>query len=191
MDIRNFIDCYIGENIKVLVKTTIIIVLVVVVIVGSIEIYNMTRKDTVQTYTFVTGAQTFHSNLDESSFKNDFQNLSQNISEASLANSSDIDLLITDAVLSYSYYGNQFSWLYPTMDSLDLFESLLREGNMISSCFSRLSRAWSAKKVGDELSFQKHMDTAQNYYDQAIALRVQNNQLINDLVTKLENDIGK
>jgi hypothetical protein len=151
----------------------------------------MTRKDTTQTYTFVTSAQTFHNNLDERDFQDDFQFLSQVITETSPESSSDIDLMIMDALLSYGSYGDQFSWLYPTMDSLDLFESLLREGNLISSCFSRLSRAWLSKKFGDELAFQEHLDVGRDYYNQAIELRAQNKQQINDLLTKLEKDLGR
>ena len=191
MNIRESIDHYIGENTKDLIKTTIIIVLVIVVIVGSIQLYNMARKDTAQTYTFVTSAQTFHGNLDERNFQDDFQYLSQIITESSPESSSDIDLMITDVLLSYGSYGDQFSWLYPTMDSLDLFESLIREGNLISSCFSRLSRAWSSKKFGDELAFQKHLDTGRDYYNQAIELRAQNKQKINDLLAKSEKDLGR
>jgi hypothetical protein len=191
MNIRESIDRYIGENTKDLIKTTVIIVLVIVVIVGSIQLYNMTRKDTTQTYTFVTSAQTFHNNLDERDFQDDFQFLSQVITETSPESSSDIDLMIMDALLSYGSYGDQFSWLYPTMDSLDLFESLLREGNLISSCFSRLSRAWLSKKFGDELAFQEHLDVGRDYYNQAIELRAQNKQQINDLLTKLEKDLGR
>ena len=77
MKIRQFFSRYIGENTKDVIKTTLIIVLIVVVIVGSVQLFSMTRKDTTQTYVFTTSAQTFHNRLDESSLQEDFQFLSK------------------------------------------------------------------------------------------------------------------
>ena len=191
MKIRQFVSRYIGENTKDVIKTTLIIVLIVVVIVGSVQLFSMTRKDTTQTYVFTTSAQTFHNRLDESSLQEDFQFLSKTIDETKPDSSSDLDLLIRDALLSYSAYGDQFTWLYPTMDSLDLFESLLREGRLVSSCFSRLNRAWTSKKAGDELSSQEHLNVALDYYNQAIELRAQNKELISDLLAKTGMDLDR
>lgn len=92
--------------------------------------------------------------------------------------------------LSARGYREQFGWLYPpTTDALEMLRSLVREGQLIQSCYSRLNLAWSQKKSGDELACVQHCEEAQDLFEQAISLREQNKIDLDNLKLQVEHDL--
>lgn len=79
-----------------------------------------------------------------------------------------------NGILSARVYGDQFGWLYPVTDALDILSSLKREGGLLTSCYSKLNLAWSEKKSGHNSSYVEYCEEARQLYEQAMSLRAEN-----------------
>ena len=181
------------QHLSATLKVTIVLVLVVVLITVGIELFSSTRdKGAQQLYDFVTAAKTFHEKIEGSVLLEDFNTLVQLILDETPEDATEISTLIVNGSLSARGYKEQFNWLYPPpTDELEIFSSLIREGQLIQSCYSKLNLAWQKKKSRDELACVQYCEEARELFEKAISLRTQNRIDLDNLQLQAEHNLGQ
>jgi len=182
-----------GDTIRQAAKSTVIAAIVIVAIVLAITAAldlcsSAVRDESEEFYAFVTSARIFHGKIEDKNLLEDIRTLIEIITQESPENSSEIGPSIRQGMLSARGYREQFKWLYPTTDSLELLESLIREGSLIESCYSKLYLAWSEKQSGDELHCAQYLEKVKVFYDEAVSLRDQNKLKLDSLLLQFEQN---
>jgi len=180
-----------GDTIRQEIKSTVIAVIVIVAIVLAIVVAldlwsSAAHEESEELYNFVTAAKVFHGKIDDKNLLEDIRTLIEIVAHESPENSSEIESSIRQGMLSAKGYREQFNWLYPTTDSLELFESLIQEGHLIESCYSKLYSAWSEKQSGDESNCAQYLEKVKGFYDEAVSLREQNKLKLDNLLLQFE-----
>ena len=180
-----------GDTIRQAAKSTVIAAIVIVAIVLAITVAldlwsSAVHEESEELYNFVTTAEIFHEKIEDKNLLEDIRTLIEITAHESPENSSEIESSIRQGMLSARGYREQFNWLYPTSDSLELFESLIREGHLIESCYSKLYLAWSEKQAGDELHCAQYLERVKVFYDEAVSLREQNKLKLDSLLLQFE-----
>lgn len=180
-----------GDTIRQAAKSTVIVTIVIVAIVLAITVAidlwsSVVHDESEELYNFVTAAKIFHEKVEDKNLLEDVRTLIEIVAHESPENSSEIDSSIRQGMLSARGYREQFIFLYPTTDSLELFESLIREGSLIESCYSKLYLAWSEKQAGDELHCAQYLEKVKVFYDEAVSLREQNKLKLDSLLLQFE-----
>ncbi|MBA7714532.1 hypothetical protein ES703_123558 [subsurface metagenome] len=174
---------------KPTVITTIVIVAIVLAITVALDLWSSAVHDkSEELYDFVTAAKIFHEKIEGKNLLEDIRTLIEIVAHESPENSSEIESSIRQGMLSARGYREQFNWLYPTTDSLELFESLIREGSLIESCYSKLYLAWSEKQSGDESHCAQYLEKVRVFYDEAVSLREQNKLKLDSLLLQFEQN---
>jgi len=167
--------------------TAIVIVAIVLAITVALDLWSSAVHDKPEElYDFVTAAKVFHEKIEGKNLLEDIGALIEIVTHESSENSSEIESSIRQGMLSARGYREQFNWLYPTTDSLELFESLIREGSLIESCYSKLYLAWSEKQSGDESHCAQYLEKVKVFYDEAVSLREQNKLKLDNLLLQFE-----
>ena len=146
-----------GDTIRQAAKSTVIATIVIVAFVLAITVAldlcsSAVRDESERLHNFVTAARIFHERIADKNLLEDTGALIEIIARESPENPAEIESSIRQGMLSARGYREQFEWLYPTTDSLELFESLIREGSLIESCYSKLYLAWSEKQSGGRVT---------------------------------------
>ena len=180
-----------GNTIRQTAKSTVIAAIVIVAMIlattAALYLYSSALHDeSEELYDFVTAARMFHERMENKNLLEDISALIEIVALESSENSSQIESSIRQGMLSAKGYREQFRWLYPTTDSLELFESLIREGSLIESCYSKLYLAWSEKQSGDELHCAQYLEKVKVFYDEAVSLREQNKLELDSLLIQFE-----
>ena len=170
------------------IVATVIVAIVLVTTLALELLSSRIHSEPEKLYNFVTAAIRFHEKIEDTGLLEDIEPLVEIISQESVENSSQIDASIRHGMLSATGYRNQFNWLYPTTDSLELFGSLVREGHLIESCYSKLYSAWSEKQSGDELHCADYLEKVTAFYNEAVSLRRQNKVDLDNLLRQAEHD---
>jgi len=169
--------------------TAIVIVAIVLAITVALDLWSSAVHDKPEElYDFVTTAKVFHEKIEGKNLLEDIGTLIEIVTHESSENSSEIESSIRQGMLSARGYREQFNWLYPTTDSLELFESLIREGRLIESCYSKLYLAWSKKQSGDESHCAQYLGKVKVFYDEAVSLRKQNKLKLDSLLLQFEQN---
>ncbi len=182
-----------SDTIRHAAKSTVvvaaIIIAIVVTITGVLQLVSSHLHDgPEELYNFATAAKRFHEKIEGTGLLEDIATLTEVIAHESSDNSSEIEASIQQGMLSARGYRDQFNWLSPTTDSLELFESLVREGRLIGSCYSRLNLAWSEKQAGDEAQCAQHLEEVRALYDEVVVLREQNKLNLDNLMAQSEQE---
>jgi len=180
-----------GDTIRQAAKSTtiaaVVIIAIFAAITGVLQLVSSHLHDgPEELYNFATAAKRFHEKIEGTGLLEDITSLTEVIAQESPENSSEIETSIRQGMLSARGYREQFNWLYPTTDSLGLFESLIREGRLIGNCYSRLYSAWSKKQAGDEADCAQYLDEVKALYDEAVSLRDQNTFNLDNLLLQSE-----
>ena len=166
-----------------------IIIAIVVTITGVLQLVSSHLHDgPEELYNFATAAKRFHEHIEGTGLIEDIATLTEAIAQEPPDDSSEIESSIQQGLLSARGYKEQFNWLTPTTDSLELFESLVREGRLIGSCYSRLNLAWSEKQAGDETQCAQHLEEVRALYNEVVALREQNKLNLDSLLAQSEQE---
>ena len=180
-----------GDTIRQAAKSTtvvaVVIITIFVAITGVLQLVSPHLHDRPEElYNFTTAAKRFHDEIEGTGLLEDITSLTEIITQESPENSSEIATSIRQGMLSAKGYSEQFNWLYPTTDSLDLFESLIREGRLIGHCYSRLYSAWSERQAGDESRCAQYLEEAKALYDEVVSLRDRNRSNLDNLLLQSE-----
>lgn len=176
-----------GNSIKKDMKSAAIAAIVIIAIIGIITaglqlLSTQIHSDSEELYNFVTSARIFHEKIEKTTLLESIPTLVETITRGSMEDPSEIELSIYQGALSARGYRDQFNWLQPTTDSLKLFESLIREGNLINSCYSKLNRLWSTKQAGDESGWEEYVEDIKALYGEVVSLREQNKMELENLL---------
>jgi hypothetical protein len=172
-------------------KSTIIIIIIITAIftaiAGIIQLASShIHNDPEELYNFVYTAKKFHEKIEGTGLLENITTLTEIIVQESTDNSSEVQNLIQQGILSAKGYKDQYNWLIPTSQTLELYESLIKEGSLIQRCYSRLYSAWSEKQAGNESQCFQYLEEATTFYNELVSLRDQNKLKLNDLLMQFE-----
>lgn len=172
-------------------KSTIIIAVTIIAIFAAIAgivqlVSAHLHNDPEELYNFVSAAKQFHEKIEGIGLLENITILTESIAQESTDNSSELQNLIQQGILSAKGYKDQYNWLIPTSQTLELFESLVKEGSLIQKCYSRLYSAWSEKQAGNESQCSQYLEEATTSYNELVSLRDQNRIKLNDLLLQSE-----
>jgi len=172
-------------------KSTIIVAVVIIAIFAAITgilqlVSSNMHNDPEELYNFAVTAKIFHDKIEDTGLLKNITTLTEIIAQKSPENSSEIETSIQQGILSAKGYKDQFNWLNPTSETLELFESLIQEGSLIQKCYSRLYSAWSEKQVGDESQCSQHLEEVTAFFDEVVTLRDQNKLILDSFLLQLE-----
>jgi hypothetical protein len=168
------------------VKTTLIIsaalIGLVAIAVGALQLVSIRIHDRPQeTLTFALTAQTFHDKLDLTLLDN-VEPLADRIAGGASDNASEMEALIMQGSLSSRGYRDQFTWLQPTSDTLDLYADLKQESSLVVTCYSKLYAALSEQRAGNDSLSAVRLDEARAARQQVTDLRAQNTAALDGLI---------
>lgn len=167
-------------------KIAALLVIIIVAVTAAIQwISDVKNDDTQALYGFARDAGLFHAEIEGSALVDDFDGLLQRVLDESPEGSPELDTLIMNRILSARGYSDQFGWLYPVTDALDILGSLKREGGLLTSCYVKLNLAWLEKKSGGNASYIEYCEEAGQLYGQAMSLRAENRMALDDMLSRL------
>jgi hypothetical protein len=173
-------------------QTIIIVVVLFAIIISTVVIVQLIssnmRDDSEKLYSFASTAKNFHEKIEDTGLIENIQTISENIAQESPGDFSKIELSIEQGILSSKGYKDQYNWLNPTSETLELFESLLKEGSLIQKCYSRLYSAWSEKQAGNEAQCFQYLEEVTAFYDELVTFRDQNELNLDRLLLQAEQD---
>jgi hypothetical protein len=172
-------------------KSTIIIAIIIIAIFAAIAgivqlVSSHLHNNPEELYYFVSAARQFHERIVGTSLLGNIPILTARIAQEATDNSSEVQSLIQQGILSAKGYKDQFNWVTPTSQTLEIYESLVKEGSLIQKCYSRLYSAWSEKQAGNESQCSQYLEEATTSYNDLVTLRNQNTQQLNDLLKQFE-----
>jgi hypothetical protein len=172
-------------------KSTIIIAVIIIVIFAAIAgivqlVSSHLHQNPEELYSFVSAARQFHQRIEGTSLLDNILILKEKIGQEATDNSSELQNLIQQGIISAKGYKDQFDWVTPTSQTLELYDSLVKEGSLIVKCYSRLYSAWSEKQAGNESQCSQYLEEATTTYNELVALRNQNTQTLDDLLKQFE-----
>jgi hypothetical protein len=179
--------------VRQMAKSTIIITVILIAIFSAIAgivqlVSSHIHNDPEELYNFASAAREFHDKIVGTDLLENIPILTETIARELTDNYSEVENLIQQGLLSAKGYRDQYNWLTPTTQTLELFESLVKEGSLIQKCYSRLYSAWSEKQAGNESQCTKYLEEATASYNQLIALRDDNTLKLNNLLIQLEHE---
>ncbi len=168
---------------KSTVIAAVIIVAVFVGIAGILQLLSVqVRDESGELLDFATSAKLFHEKIDETDLLENIPILVETIAQSTSNNTSEVELTIQNKALSAKGYREQFNWLRPTTDSLDLHTSLIREGHLIESCYSKLNLVCSIRQSEDESNWKGQLEEVIKLYNDIVSLREWNSIEIEKLL---------
>ncbi|MCJ7606025.1 MAG: hypothetical protein MUO19_08355 [Dehalococcoidales bacterium] len=174
------------QHLIVTLKTTLVLVLITAGITGALQLYSFFKNNNTQElYDFTRDAELFHAKIEGSALLNDFDDLRQRVLDEAPEDSPEIKTLIMNGILSARGYGDQFGWLYPVTDALDILSSLKKESGLLTSCYTKLYLAWSEKESGHNSSYIEYCEEARQLFEQAMSLRAENGAYLDNLLSQL------
>jgi hypothetical protein len=176
-----------------LIKSTVIAAIVIVAIIASIAgslqlLSTQVRDESKELYNFVTAAKIFHEKLDKTSLLENIPTLIEIVTQGTSKDPSEVEMVIRNGALSAKGYWEQYTWLRPTTDSLDLYDSLIREGRLIGSCYSKLNLIWTARQAGNESGWEEQLKEVVTIYDRVVSLRSQNRIKLDNILQQFDQE---
>lgn len=176
-------------NLITAAKTAAVLALIVVVVTGVIQLATSTRDEGPEALrTLINDATMFHQKIEGSTLLEGFDNLLRQILSEDPEVSPGVRVVITDGTLKARGYAEQFDWLRPTTDTLELLNSLRKEGQLLQSCYSALHRAWSQKESGLQSDCVRYCEEAKDFFDQVLSLRAQNRTTLAEWQSRIERN---
>jgi len=182
----------IDQNIKVVVKASLVIAAVVILIVIGIVIYDAVTNPVIEKISgFITFALVLHDDLDENEVRDDIFNLIDSISSNKVENPGEIDSrLARESSLIRGYKERFYLLISPTDEIRALKKSLIEEGSLFLVSYSYLREAWESKNNGDHDAYLSNIEKATQYLDDAINLRIQNGAELEQWKIKIEAELS-
>jgi len=177
------------------VKSTLIIsaVLVglVIIAVVALQLVSIRLHDRPgETLAFAETAQGFHDRLEPALLDN-VEPYAARIAGGTPDSAPEMEALVMQSSLSARGYRDQFTWLQPTSDTLDLYADLKRESSLVVTCYSKLYAALSEQRAGNLSLSAVRLDEARAARRQVIDLRLQNNAALDGLIADARAKLGK
>lgn len=174
-------------------KSTIIIAIIIIAIFAAIAgivqlVSSHLHNDPEELYNFVSTAKQFHEKIEGTGLLENISTLAEIIAQGSTDNSSETQNFIQQGILSAKGYKDQYNWLIPTSQTLELYDSLVKEGSLIQKCYSRLYSAWSEKQAENESRCSQYLEETTASYNELVSLRDQNKQKLDDLLMQFEQE---
>ena len=171
---------------------TIAIASFVVLIAGVFQLASfLHHDDPEEILSFVIAAKTYHEKIEVTNLLESIEILLTVIPGESVENTSEIENMIREGMLSARLYRENYSWLPPTEDTLWIYTLLVKESTMIVNCYSDLNFAWLAKRSEDYISCDEYCDEARKWYEEVKDLRLQNTDDLENLQLKVELEINE
>jgi hypothetical protein len=168
---------------KSTIITAISIVAVFVGIAGILQLLSFqVRDESEELYDFTTSAKLFHEKIDKTDLLENIPALVEIITQSTSNNASEVELTIRNGALSAKGYREQFNWLRTTSASLDLHTSLIREGHLIESCYSKLNLINTIRQSKDESNWKEQLEEVVELYENVVSLREENRMEIERLL---------
>jgi hypothetical protein len=182
----------IDENIKDAIKASLGIVAVIVLIVACIMIYDaVTYNEAEEISGFLTYALILHDDLDENEVRDSILNLIDNISSNQIENPKEIDSsLVRESSRIRHNRERYYILLAPTDEMRAIKESLVEEGRLFLTSYMYLKEAWKSKNNDDYNAYSSNIEKAIQYLDDAMNLRVQNKEELNQWKMKIEYELS-
>jgi hypothetical protein len=168
-------------------KSTIVVAIIIMAIFAAIAcivqlVSSHLHNNPEKLYDFVSAAKQLHEKIEGTGLLESIPTLTVVISQEATDNSSETQNLIQQRTLSAKGYKDQYNWLIPTSQTMEIYESLIKEASLIVKCYSRLYSAWSEKQAGNESQCSQYLEEATTSYNELISLREQNRLRLNDLL---------
>lgn len=184
------------SKMKQIFKDTIIVAIVIIFFIvslaGIFELVSSLRHDEPEVlYGFAISAKSFHGKIEDANLLQNIGVLLEAIPGELIDDTSEIENMIRQGMLTAREYRDSYSWLEPTDDTLQIYDSLLKENILIVNCYSRLNLAWSAKQSGDDISCERYCDETRELYDEVKHLRSQNTTDLDSLQLQAELELNK
>ena len=162
-------------------KAAGILTLLIVGATFALQVYSSAQNDEgPQLRRFVLDAQKFHRKIEGGALLDGFALLLEAVATTVPDGSPELRARITNGSLAARGYTEQFDWLTPPTEALDLMNSLRREGQLLQRTYSRLGLAWSARESGDESACEQYREEARDLFEQALSLRALNTTLLDE-----------
>ena len=165
------------------------LIAIILVIMGVIHLFSLSvdRGPEIPPI-LITDASRFQKQIEGTPLLSNFDNVLQQVIEKPVEDTTEVRALVMNGIIAAQSYKEQYNWLRaPTLEAIKFLDNLKEEGNLLVSSYSQLSKAWSAKESGDEPAFNEYCDGAQQYYDQAVALRAENRVQLDILLAEIES----
>jgi hypothetical protein len=168
------------------------LVLFVAVVAGIFSLISSSLHDSPQVlYDFVISAKGLHDSIENTDFLPNIGVVLAALSGDSVENASEIEGMINEGRGIAHIYNENFDFLPPTRDTLELYSSLFRESKLISNCYASLNFAWSFKKSGDYASSEQYHASADDTYREILELRQKNSSDLVDWLQKAQSGLEK
>ena len=156
-------------------------VIFVAVVAGIFTLVSLSLHDSPQVlHDFLVSAKGLHDSIENTDFLPNIGVVLSALSKESIENSTEIDNMINEGRGIAHIYNENFDFLPPTRDTLELYSSLFRESKLISNCYASLNFAWSFKKSGEYASSEQYTATANETYREIMDLRLKNTSDLDD-----------
>jgi hypothetical protein len=172
-------------------KSTVIIAVIIIAIFAAIAgiaqlVSSHLNNSPEDIYSFVYAAGKFHEKIEGTGLVENIPTLTESVAQGPTDGSPEVSSSIQQGILSAKGYKDQYNWLIPTSQTLELYSSLVKEGSLLQRCYSRLNLAWSEKLAGNESQCSQYLEEATEFYDELVPLRAQNKLTIDELLIQYE-----
>ena len=178
----------INQNIKDAIIATVIIAALLVLIVVGIGIYDSIAHPEIEEVSrFIALAFIFHDDLDENEVKDDIFNFIDNISISQIEDPQGMDSVLVRESSKIRAYKERFYLLVsPTDEMRTLKESMIEEGSLFLVSYSYLREALGNKNDSDYDACLSNIEQAKLKLDEAMNLRNQNKESLDQWRIKID-----
>jgi len=165
------------------------LIVIILAIMGIIHLFSLTldRGPEIPP-TLITDASRFQMDIEGTPLLTNFDYVVQQVVERPIEDTTEVRALVMNGVIAAQGYTSQYNWLYaPTVKAIEILNTLKKEGQLLVSCYSKLSKAWFEKESGNDSAFNQYCDEAQQLYEQALSLRAENRIYLNTLLSQIES----
>ena len=180
------------QNIKDVIKATVILLAIIVLVVVSIEVYiAATTDETGDIHRFLTLSANLHDDINGDEVREDILNLIDDMSASRAEEPEEIEKTLTHGLYMMRAYKERFYVLVsPTDEMRSLKESLIEEGGLFLGTYHYLKEAWEGKKSDNDAAYSSNMEKAVQYLDDAVNIRNQNSETLEWWQEKIEEELS-